>query len=284
MDMRYEKPASVAQACALLRDTKERAVVLAGGTDLLIKLRSRELSPALVVDLKGIAELAELRLGADGELRIGATVTMRKIYEDPRIIEQYPGLAEGALAVGSLQVRNRATVVGNLCNASPCMDTAPALLLLGARLRVVSHKGEREIPLEQFFLGVKKTQLAPGEICTAVIVPAAARRIRTAFDKIKRVRGHDLALVNAAAAYDPDARTLSAAVGSCGITVLSTRPIEGVTPGEGAEEIGRQLAAAALEVVRPIDDVRASAEYRRDMTALLCRRLTARLLAASSRR
>ncbi len=279
MDMRYERPSSVAQACALLAETHARAVVLAGGTDLAIKLRSRELVPELVVDIKGIAELSATRLSPEGELFIGAAVTMRQIYEDARVVEQYPGLTAGAEAVGSLQVRSRATVVGNLCNASPCMDTAPALLLLGAMLRVAGPKGERDLPLESFFLGVKRTQLAPGELCTAVIVPAASRRWLTAFDKIKRVRGHDLALVNAAGAYDPATATLRACIGSCGVTPVLTKLLVGIKPGSDAEAAGNQLAQAALEVVKPIDDVRASAEYRRDMAALLCRRLGRQLLA-----
>jgi CO/xanthine dehydrogenase FAD-binding subunit len=280
-DMGYERPRSVAAACTLLGEMRERAVVLAGGTDLQLKLRARMIDPALIVDIKAIAELSEIVWRTSGELWIGSTVTMRQIYEDRRLAETYPGLALGAEAVGSLQIRCRATIGGNLCNASPCMDTAPGLLVLGARVKAASATGERDIPIDGFFAGVKKTLLVPGELCTAIVVPAASQRLRTAFGKVKRVRGHDLALVNAAAALDPDAGMIRAAVGSCGQTPVLTPPM---AISGGAREVGERLAAAAVEVIRPIDDVRASAEYRRDMAALLCRRLAAGLLAPAAGR
>jgi len=279
METRYERPETVAAACALLAERPGKAVVLAGGTDLQIKMRSGDLQPALIVDIKHIPELAKIAWSKDGELTIGSAVTMRQLYEDEKIAATYPVLAQGAEAVGSLQVRCRATVGGNLCNASPCMDTAPGLLLLGARLRVASARGEREIPLEQFFAGVKKTNLAPGELCTAIVVPAAAQRLKTAFDKIKRVRGHDLALVNAGAAFDPEQKTLRAAIGSAAPTPVMTASLKNVSAkAADLDDVAKRLAALAVEAIRPIDDVRASAEYRRDMAALLCRRLVHQLL------
>jgi CO/xanthine dehydrogenase FAD-binding subunit len=284
MDSRYERPSSVAEACSLLAGAGEGTVILAGGTDLQIRLRDGAVAAPQIIDIKRIEELTRVTLSATGELSIGAGVTLRQLYEDPRVAEPYPALAKAALAVGSLQVRCRATLGGNLCNASPCMDTAPVLLLLGAKLRLASAKGERELPLASFFVGVKKTELAKGELCTAIILPASARPTKVAFGKIKRVRGHDLALVNAAVAYDPQARTLRAAIGSCAPTPVTTKALDNVTLERGkASELGAKLAALALEIVRPIDDVRASAEYRRDMAAHLCRRLVAELALAGGR-
>jgi CO/xanthine dehydrogenase FAD-binding subunit len=275
--MRYARPETLRDAVALLAEAPGRSAVLAGGTDLLVALRAGTRAPELVVDLKRIPEITAISWSEAGDLVLGAAVTMRRIHEDRRIRETYPALAEGAEAVGSFQVRCRATVGGNLANASPCMDTAPPLLLLEAGLRVLGPAGEREIPLDGFFLDVKKTVLAPGEILVSVTVPAASRKLRSAFEKLKRVEGHDLALVNAAAVFDPEQGALRAAIGSCGVTPVLTAPVTGVDPARAAQAADR-LADAALDVIRPIDDVRAGAEYRTDMTALLCRRLAARLL------
>lgn len=283
MDMRYERPTTIADACTLLAEMPGHAVVLAGGTNLQVKLRARAIAPALVVDIKAIPGLSDI-CWKDGALRLGAAVTMRRIHEDRRIAMAFPALADGAESVGSLQIRGRATVGGNLCNASPCMDTAPPLLLLHATVEVASATGSRVIPINHFFLGVKKTLLAPGELCTAIVVPASSAKLRAAFGRIKRVRGHDLALVNCAVAWDVEAGTLRGAVGSCCQTPVLTRPLDGITPGTSAEDVTTRLIAAAQEVICPIDDVRASAEYRRDMTSYLCRRLVQKLLAPAAGR
>ena len=279
MALRYERPATVEHAAALLAAADGRARVLAGGTDLLVSIRSGESSPTLIVDIKGIPGMNEIRWTPGGDLRIGAAVEVRRIYEETRILHTYAALAEGAGSIGSLQIRNRATMGGNLANASPCMDTAPPLLVLGARLQVVGSAGEREIPLDAFFVGVKKTVLEPDEILASILVPCAPVGLRSAFEKIKRIHGHDLALVNAAGSFDPGARTIRVAIGSCAETPILLPALTEIDPGAaGSEEIGERLGALAAKHLCPIDDVRASAEYRRDMAALLCHRLARRLL------
>ena len=278
-DLRYARPETLSEACAMLAEAPGRAAVLAGGTDLVLGLRSGAAGPSLLVDVKQIPELREIRWTAGGDLVLGAAVTMRRIYEDETIAAAYPALADGAHAVGSLQIRMRATVGGNLCNASPCMDTAPPLLVLGAELQLLGAGGERRIPLEGFFVDVKRTVLAPGELLASVVVPAASRPRGSAFGKVKRGQGHDLALVNAAASYDPEARTLRAAIGSCGTTPIVLPALEGLSSGPAAAAAAtEQLAASARRHVCPIDDVRAGAEYRAEMAAMLCRRLAERLL------
>ncbi len=277
---RYERPATVAEATALLAAGDAR--VLAGGTDLMMALHQPP-EPALLVDVKRIPELGEITWGSGGELVLGACVLVQRVADDARLREVFPALAEGAGAIGSLQVRSRATIAGNLANASPCMDTAPPLLVLGARLRIAGPKGRRETPLASFFMGVKHTALGPDELVTAVVLPKPAPGLRSAFDKVKRVWGHDLALVNAAAAYDPSAGAVRVAIGSCAVTPVLVPALAGVSAGSDAREVGERLAALALEHIQPIDDVRASAEYRRDMTALLCRRLAARLFGGARR-
>lgn len=280
---RYERPAGVAEAVALLAGAPGRARILAGGTDFLIELRAGTARPELVVDVKGIAGLTDISWTADGDLVLGACVLVQRIAEDGKIRQTFPALADGAGAIGALQIRWRATVGGNLANASPCMDTAPPLLVLGARLKIAGPQGEREIPLAEFFKGVKQTVLVPGEMVTAIVVPKPADGLRTAFDKVKRGFGHDLALVNAAVAFDPGAKNIRVAVGSCGITPVVPPALTGVAPSADPAEVGARLAHLALEHICPIDDVRASAEYRRDMTAMLCRRLAARVLGRPGR-
>jgi CO/xanthine dehydrogenase FAD-binding subunit len=277
--LRYERPGTVAEATALLAAAGGGARILAGGTDLMIALRG---GPAcdVLVDIKHIPELGRITWTPAGGLEIGACVLVQDVAEEPRIRQVFTALAEGAEAIGSLQIRYRATVAGNLANASPCMDTAPPLLVLGARLRVTGPKGTRETPLADFFLGVRKVALAPDELVTAVLLPPPAAGLANGFDKIKRSGGHDLAVVNAAAAWDPAAGTLRVAIGSCAVRPVLVPPLTGVGPKADPAATGERLATLALEHIQPIDDVRGSAEYRREMTAALCRRLARRLLGA----
>ncbi len=276
---RYERPTTLDGALALLSEAAESPPVLvAGATDLAVDVRRGRDVP-FVVDVKQIPELNEYNWTPDGALVMGACVTMKHIGADPRVRERYPALAAAADDVGSYQIRCRATIAGNLGNASPCADTAPPLLVLQARLRLRSRSGEREVPLETFFVHVKRTTIQPGEIITHVIIPPQPPGLRNVFLKIKRVRGHDLALVNAAGAFDPIGREIRLAVGAAAPTPILVPGLEGICP-EGAcpEEVGEALAERALAAISPIDDVRASAEYRRDMVATMCRRIAAILL------
>jgi carbon-monoxide dehydrogenase medium subunit len=278
MSLRYERPGTVAEATALLAGAGGGARILAGGTDLMIALHGGA-PTTMLVDVKRIPELGRIVWTPAGDLEIGACVRVQDVADDPRIRADFTALAEGAEAIGSLQIRWRATVAGNLSNASPCMDTAPPLLVMNGRLRIAGPKGTREAPLSDFFQGVKRTALAPEEMITSVIVPRAAG-VTTGFDKVKRTYGHDLAIVNAAAAYDRAAGTLRVAIGSCAVRPVLVPALAGVKSASDAREVGERLAALAGEHIQPIDDVRASAEYRREMTGLLCRRLARRLLGA----
>jgi CO/xanthine dehydrogenase FAD-binding subunit len=250
----------------------------------MVAVRAGAVRPEVVVDIKRVASIDDIAWTEDGELVIGACVTMQRLAEDAHVREVLPALAEGAEAVGSLQIRYRATLGGNLANASPCMDTAPPLLVYGARARLQGPERERELPLSELFLGVKRTAMEPDELLVAVVVPRQPAGTCSGFDKIKRVFGHDLALVNAAAAYSPSHGILKAAIGSCGVTPILLPALEDVPAGTDPSITGERLAALAGDGISPIDDVRSSAEYRRDMTALLCRRLAARVLALPSGR
>ena len=275
-EMRYERPTSIAEACDLLI-SEPHAAVLAGGTDLVVAMRSGHRIDC-IVDIKGISELNSLELSRDNEMMIGACVILQRVADNPTIKKHYPGLAKAAGMVGSYQVRNRATLGGNLCNASPCADTAPPLLVLGARITIVSSENKRDLALHDFFKDVKQTVIQPGEIVKSIIIPSSSLSLRTAFYKIQRIRGHDLALLSVAGAYSPEQGEFRIAVGSAAPIPILTPPIQDIDPASNIDTVGNRLAEKALPFINPIDDVRASAKYRREMTIVLCKRLAKTLL------
>ncbi len=274
----YVRARSVDETCRLLAESDD-ASVLAGGTDLLVEIRNGLRSPKLLIDVKSIDELQ--RLDVDGPERvIGATVPLNRLAEHRSIRDALPALADAALSIGTYQLRNRATLAGNLCNASPAADSAPVLLSLDATLSVAGTAGRRTVPISELFTGVKRTCLAPGEIVTDVRIPATEGETRTAFLKQRRIRGHDLAVVNVAGAYAPDTGTLKVAVGSCAPTPVLLDPIDASGAVDAVAGRAIELAEAA---VSPISDVRASAAYRRAVLPVLLRRLVDRLLDGGGR-
>ncbi|HEU0235814.1 MAG TPA: FAD binding domain-containing protein, partial [Candidatus Limnocylindrales bacterium] len=191
----YERPTRLDDAVALLAAHGPDARLLAGGTDLIIRLRDGTIRPRVVVDVKRIAELDGDIREADGGLRIGALAVMTTIAADARIRRDYEALAEAAAVVGSIQIRNRATLAGNVCNASPAADTAPSLLVYGARVVVTGPAGVRSVPLDEVFVRSGVTTLAAGEIVTAIELPRPSTRGRSVHLRRTRRRGHDLASV-----------------------------------------------------------------------------------------
>ena len=172
----YERPAHLDAAVALLAEHGPGARLLAGGTDLIIRLRDGSIRPRMVVDVKRIAELDGQIRDGDGYLTIGARTVMTDIAADPRIRRDYEALAEAASVVGSVQIRNRATLAGNVCNASPAADTVPALLVYGARALIAGPAGVRRIPIDEFFIRSGVTTLDPDEIVTAIELPSPTLR------------------------------------------------------------------------------------------------------------
>ncbi len=270
----YVRARSVAEACRLLGETGG-ASILAGGTDLLVEIRNGLRAPKLLLDIKSIDELARLQL--DGpEVIIGAAVPLNVLAEHRAIRESLPALADAALSIGTYQLRNRATLAGNVCTASPAADAAPILLSLDARLSVASPSERRTIPIDELFTGVKRTCLAPNEIVIDIRIPAPEKGMRTAFIKQQRIRGHDLAVVNVAGSYAPSAETLNVAVGSCAPTPVLLDPID--VRSDSFESIVNRVITLAEAATSPISDVRASAAYRRAVLPVLLRRLLDRLL------
>ena len=270
----YARPESLDEALALMRRHGAGARLLAGGTDLLVRMRKGLSPPAVVIDLKRVAELRDDITTVDGSIRIGARAVMTDVIAHPSVRQHFAALVEAAMVVGSVQIRNRATLAGNLCNASPAADTAPSLLAYGAGLNLVSDTGTRQISLDEFFTGPGRTVLAVGELVESIHVPLPTERTGASFQRLTRRHGVDLAIVNVCCVVraSGDARFAFGAVGPRPFLVTSRQdaPIED-----------------ALERARPISDLRASSEYRAAMVRVLARRAlqtaVARLRAGAER-
>ena len=264
----YERPDRLADALALMADGGARP--LAGGTDLVIRIRDGSIAPATVVDVKGIAEFSrDIRI-EDGWLRIGARTTMTDLLRDERIRRDYTALAEAAAYVGSVQIRNRATLAGNICNASPAADTAPALLAFEARVVAVGQRGRRVIPLDDFFVRSGVTTLAPGELVEAIEMPVRSGRRGSVHARRTRRRGHDLASVTLAVAIDEDGVT-RVSYGSVGprpvLAIDDTGLLADPAAGDDAvrDRLDELFAAAAPSPT----SMRASPEYRLAMLRVM---------------
>jgi carbon-monoxide dehydrogenase medium subunit len=275
----YARPGSLAEAVALLAERGPEARVLAGGTDLVIRLRDGSLAPTLVVDVKRVPELAPgIRLDG-GTLVIGATTVMTDVAADPLVGRHAPALAEAAAVVGSVQIRNRATLGGNVCNASPAADTVPALLVHGALVVVAGPVGTRRIPMDDLFVRSGVTTLLRGELVTAIELPLPADRIASAHQRRTRRRGHDLASVTVTCGVDATGTT-RVAYGSVGPRPLLRLDTTGVLadPAAPAEARAATLELIFADASPSVRSMRAGPEYRLAMLRVLGRRALATAL------
>ena len=270
----YLAPRRLDEALSLLTP---RAIPLAGGTDLFLRMERRQTQPDTVVDLKRIPGMDGVK-AVDGEFRIGALALMETLATSPLISDPYGALAQSARVVGSIQTRNRATVGGNLANASPAADTATPLMALGATVESADAGGTREMPVDELFLGPGRTALREGEILIAVRLPALPARSGSAFQRCVRT-AMDIAVVNCAAFVrldgdNPDTvADARIALGAVGPTPLRAASAESCLAGARLDErVVEEAGECAASDARPIDDVRASADYRREMVRVLTRR------------
>jgi CO/xanthine dehydrogenase FAD-binding subunit len=269
----YERPETLAEAVAILQSQGDRARLLAGGTDLIIALRQGKQHPAVVVDVKRIPELAPAIRKTGGRLSISADTVMTDIAADATVREHFPALAEAATTVGAVQIRNRATIAGNICNASPAADTAPPLIAYAAEVMAYGPAGLRRIPIEEFFAGPGVTTLACGELVMAVELGWPVSPAGSAFGRLTRRRGADLASVSVAAAIDGSGRT-RLGLGAVGPRPLLATDVSGVLADPATEPTTRaSLLATLVMATSPISDVRASREYRMSMLAVLGQRV-----------
>ncbi|HSD41685.1 MAG TPA: xanthine dehydrogenase family protein subunit M [Burkholderiales bacterium] len=272
----YHEPATLDEAVALLGRFGDEASLLAGGTDLLVEIREHVHWPRQVVNIKKIQGIAALGYDERAGLRFGALVTAREIETSPVVLEKYPGLAQAARELGSIQVRNRATIVGNVCRASPSADTLPPLIADGATVKVYGPAGERTVALEAFFTGPGTTLLGPGELVTEIAVPPPPPRTGKHYIKHGRRKAMELATVGVGVTLTLDGgacREIRIALGAVAPTPIRARNAEDALRGRALDGAGIEAAARiAMDECRPISNVRGSAEYRRDMVGVLTQR------------
>lgn len=272
--MRYARPETPAEASSLLASEPGLARVMAGGTDLLVQLKSGMVEPDLIVDIKHLPGAAAITREA-GAFRIGCAVPNQALGEDAALVAAWPGVVEAASLIGSTQVQGRATITGNLCNASPAGDSVPALVAAGAIARVVGPNGTRDVPAAQIPTGPGKTSLAKGEFIASILLPARPARSSDAYLRFIPRTEMDIAVCSAAVNLELDAAgTVTKATVALGAVAAT------VVPCDASALIGTKLddaaldklAAAAASAAKPISDKRGTVEFRTDVVGVLARR------------
>jgi aerobic carbon-monoxide dehydrogenase medium subunit len=276
----YFEPKTLDDAVSLLSLYDGKANVLAGGTDLLVEIKEHVRQPDYVINIKKIANVDHLHYDAKEGLRFGALVTARDIEISPVVREKYPALSQAASEIGSIQIRNRATVAGNICRASPSADTLPPLIADGAIVRIYGPAGERTIVLEEFLTGAGRTILQPNEIVTEISVPAPPPHTGSIYIKLGRRKAMELATVGVAVSLTLErklCRAIRIVLGAVAPTPIRARQAEAVLLNRPFELHRLDMAAqAAVNESRPISNVRGSAQYRRAMVGVLTKRAIAR--------
>lgn len=271
----YLRPDNMADAIAAMQ-TKEEPFVLAGGTDLLIGIKTKTVKPQCLVDLKGIPDLD--RIQYDNGFKLGALTTVRDVEVSPLIRDKLPALSQAAETLGSIQIRNRATVGGNLCHGSPAADMAAILLAMNSEVEIATGKGVRTIELDQFFSAPNQTALKRNEVLSQIIIPKEIERFKGIYLKHGPRRAMDIGIVNIAIVLDADAGSglcnqIMIALGAVAPRPIRARKAESLLNGAklNSEAIHKAAEAAACEAT-PITDFRASAGYRKDLVENLVAR------------
>jgi CO/xanthine dehydrogenase FAD-binding subunit len=269
----YLAPTTIDEAVAALVKGGKDARVMAGGTDLMVKIRHRALFPKQIISLKKIDGLDAITFDEKSGLTIGATALLSDVASNPMIREHYPTVAEAAESTANVQVRNMGTVVGNLCNASPSADNAPTLIALNATVNITGPSGTRSMPLDEFFSGPGMTALKDGEIVTSVFVPTPPAGTGTAYISVSQRGQLDCSAIGLGAKVTMDGDRCTDArivVGACAPVPLRTKDAEKMLIGqELTDDVIRKAAQKASEETSPIDDVRATAAYRYKVTTVI---------------
>lgn len=278
-------PTSV-EECVKTLASHRGAKTVAGGTDLLPQMKHGAVTPPVVVDLSGVAALRGVAAANGAGLRIGACATARELELHPDVRTRYAALAESAALVGSVQVRNLATVGGNLCNAAPSADMAPPLMALDAEAVIVSARGERRVPLATFFQGVRRTVLAADELLVTLVVPSPGAGSGGAYLRHTPRRELDIAVVGVASQVTvQNGRCVKAriALASVAPTPVHATAAEQALQGQAlTPELIERAAGLAVDAAKPISDQRGSAEFRRHLVRVLTRRTLTTALARAS--
>jgi xanthine dehydrogenase FAD-binding subunit len=281
----YFAPQTLQETFELLEKHGREAKLLAGGTDLIVSLRAREQRPKSLIDIKGVKELHELSFDEKRGLVVGAAVNLNKLIHYEAASKNYPLLNEAVSTIGDYEIRNRATLVGNICNGSPAADSAPALLVLDANVNIASQRGKRTIPLQEFYTGVKKTVLANNELATSITLPTPPKGYRGGYLKGRRTVGEDLTIVGVGGLVAPVSKGgKSVRLAYASVAPTPVRALEAEKVFESNKPLG-DLLEQAMPIVRktvsPISDVRGGKDYRANLVEVLTRRLLRQLWEAS---
>jgi CO/xanthine dehydrogenase FAD-binding subunit len=283
VSFQYARPESLSEAISILEQSGSRARILNGGTDLMVRIQKMHVTPDVVLDIKRVRDISAAIAWQSDRVTIGGRTVMTSLIRDTQMRRLFPALVDAASTVGSIQIRNRATLAGNICNASPAADTVPPLLVHGAEISLAGPAGTRTLPLEQFFLGPGKTARTPEELLVSITMPIPGAGHGAAFGRLTRRHGVDLASINMACGIDSD-DTVTFAFGAAGPTAVIVRDTSGTLadpriPPEVRDETLRTLIARTS----PISDVRASAAYRTAMLLSIGRRVLAQAHQRSGR-
>ena len=274
--MRYLQPTTAKEAASLLAKEKGKAFVLAGGTDLLVKMKSGVVEPDLIVDIKAIKGMKDIKKTATGFV-IGAAVPCAALSENLALVKAWPGVVEAANLIGSKQVQSRCTMSGNLCNASPAADSVPALIAAGAKVLIASAKKIRRVAVEDVAIGVGRTSLQKGEFVTAIELPKKATRSGDAYLRFIPRTEMDIAVVSCAVNLTLDGKGVitkaRVALGAVAITALLVKEAAAAIIGTKLDDAAKaKLAAACSAACKPIDDKRGTVEFRTEVAGVLARR------------
>jgi carbon-monoxide dehydrogenase medium subunit len=286
-DIRYLSPGTLDEAVSAFAAAGSAARILAGGTDLLVQMRSGAVRPGLIVDIKKIAEMTTIEETADGGYRIGAAVPGAMLAEHPRFGKLWPGVLEAVNLIGSTQVQGRASAGGNLCNSSPAADSVPAMIAAGAIVTVQGPNGRREMPVEQVPAGPGRTNLKPGEILVSFTLPARPSGSSDAYLRMIPRTEMDIAVVGCGVSVTLKDGVCTAArvgLGAVAPTVLLVEAAAKALVGSKLDDAALNAAAAACSAAcRPIDDKRGTIAYRTKIAGVLLKR-TAKIAAERAER
>lgn len=270
-EFEYLAPKTLDKALSILEKYKDKSArILAGGTDLLVKMKTIDLKIDYLINIKNIPELNFINT-ADG-LKIGAAVPLSHIERIEKIKERYPALYEGIKSMAAIAVRNMGTMAGNICNASPAADTVPPLIAYGAEVKLVSKRGERTILVEDFVTGVGKTVMEVDEIITQINIPEVNKNSGSAFSKKSRVKA-DIAKINLAVYVEREdniCKDCKIVLGSVAVKAIRAKEAEGLLKGQTVSiSLIDKIARKVSEEIKPIDDIRSSVEYRTDIARVM---------------
>ncbi|TWU14060.1 Carbon monoxide dehydrogenase medium chain [Symmachiella macrocystis] len=276
-DFEYEAPTTVADAVKMLAKHNGSARILAGGTDLIDQIRMGRFAPDVVVDIKKVDALHSIDISADG-LKLGAVVPCYRIYGNEMICRDYSALADATKIIGGAQIQSRASVGGNLCNSGPAADSTPALIALGAQAVIAGPDETREVPVEKFCTGPGKNVLEPGELLTALVMPARPAHSGSHYLRFIPRNEMDIAVVGAGASVllDESGKNFVSAriaIGAVAATPLFAEEASELLAGQpvGDEAIEAAMAATR-KIATPINDMRGTVEFRKHVTGVLTRR------------